>query len=106
MERQHLSCLAVLPCLQTHFAAVSAQCDDALLHAAQTSDWISCNQGLALTACCVGLTLYLLDLTYRLAQWMNTSAITGSLVSENLLTLDLRFDPVSLPCISLALMTL
>ena len=42
----------------------------------------------------VGLTLYLLDLTYRLAQWMNTSVVTGSLISENLLTLDLRFDPV------------
>ena len=42
-----------------------------------------------------GLTLYFLDLVYRLAQWMNTSAVTGSLVSENLLTLDLKFDSVS-----------
>ena len=56
------------------------------------------------STCRAGLTLYLLDLVYRLAQWMNTSAVTGSLVSENLLTLDLRFDPVSTPCMAIMLL--
>lgn len=46
-----------------------------------------------------GFILYCLDLVYRLAQWMNTSAVTGSLVTEDLLTLQLSFDSVQLaPC--------
>lgn len=41
-----------------------------------------------------GLLLYLLDLTFRLAQWMNVSIVTGSLLSENVLALNLQFTPV------------
>ena len=45
-------------------------------------------------ACLAGFLLYLLDLTFRLAQWMNVSIITGSLVSRDVLALQLNFDQV------------
>lgn len=38
--------------------------------------------------------LYLLDLTFRLAQWMNVSVVTGSILSEDVLALHLTFSPV------------
>ena len=38
--------------------------------------------------------LYLLDLTFRLAQWMNVSIITGSLVAKDVLALQLNFTSV------------
>ncbi|KAK9812181.1 hypothetical protein WJX73_002334 [Symbiochloris irregularis] len=40
-----------------------------------------------------GLMLYLLDLTFRLAQWMNVSIVTGSILSEDVLALHLMFTP-------------
>ena len=36
----------------------------------------------------------MLDVTFRLAQWMNVSIITGSLVSKDVLALQLNFDAV------------
>lgn len=41
-----------------------------------------------------GFLLYLLDLTFRLAQWMNVSVVTGSLSLHDILTLELSFSPV------------
>ena len=44
---------------------------------------------------CTGFLLYLLDLTFRMAQWMNVSIITGCLVSKDVLALQIKFDHVN-----------
>ena len=41
-----------------------------------------------------GFLLYLLDVTFRMAQWMNTSIVTGKLLANGLLYLELSFVPV------------
>ena len=41
-----------------------------------------------------GFLLYLLDLTFRLAQWINMSIVTGTVLSEGVLALHLKFTPV------------
>lgn len=41
-----------------------------------------------------GFLLYLLDLSFRLAQWMNLSMVRGRMMPDNSLSLELSFLPV------------
>lgn len=44
--------------------------------------------------CWAGILLYMLDLTFRLAQWMNVSIVTGKILANDILSLELSFTKV------------